>query len=159
MLIERQKGFKRGKSMNPQKGKGDRYIYCTEDSECLNLVMKLNYSAFNCEKCEIYLKSETFMENKKTNKDQETDKVQNPPDGFEKKNQLVTLNDALFGQLKRLTDTTLDDDKLGKEIARSKAVSNLAAQIVQNAKLALEGAKAIKSKEVDREYLMLGSGD
>jgi hypothetical protein len=48
--------------MNPCKGPGVRYIYCPheEDGECLNLVIKKGWSAFNCESCDHYLNSETF---------------------------------------------------------------------------------------------------
>ena len=56
-------------------------------------------------------------------------------------------------------DENLDEKGLQKEILRSKAVSNLAAQIIQNAKLALDGAKAIKAGQVDGDTLMLGRGD
>jgi hypothetical protein len=48
--------------MNPTKGEGVRYIYCPHDGgECLDLVIERNWSAFNCECCEIYLKSESAL--------------------------------------------------------------------------------------------------
>ena len=75
------------------------------------------------------------------------------------KSQLIDLNDALFKQMDRLTNDALTNDQLQKEIARSKAVSNLAAQVVQNAKLVLEAARAIKLGEVDSKTLMLGRGE
>ena len=77
----------------------------------------------------------------------------------DKKNQLIDLNNSLFAQMDRLTSGDLDEKGLQKEILRSKAVSNLAAMIIQNAKLALEGSKALKAGQVDGDNLMLGRGD
>jgi hypothetical protein len=149
--------------MNPAKGKGERYIYCQHDGgECLNTAIKNGWRAYNCESCEVYLKSPEFeqkqIKNKKLkNKEQEEMAGQTTVINNDK-NQLIDLNEALFKQMNRLTDESLSDEALQKEIQRSKAVSNLASQIVQNAKLALEGAKAIKSGEVDSGTLMLGRG-
>lgn len=52
--------------MNPAKGKGERYIYCQHEAEgdCLAVVVRKGWSAFNCEACEVYLKSETYREKK-----------------------------------------------------------------------------------------------
>jgi hypothetical protein len=151
--------------MNPTKGKGERYIHCQHDSECLDLVIKKGWNAFNCGGCEVYLQSETYKQmqveiikkGKKENVEMagQNGIIINP----DEKNQLRDLNNALFSQLDRLTDDDLNDEKLQKEILRSKAVSNLAAQIIQNARLALEGAKAIKAGEVDRGTLMIGRGE
>lgn len=151
--------------MNPTKGKGKRYIYCPRDSECISLVLQKHYNAFNCEKCEIYLKSDEYQDTaakaKKKQKEKEKKEMAGQTTVIEpdKKNQLIDLNNALFRQLDRLTDEKLNEEGLKKEILRSKAVSNLAAQIVQNAKLVLEGAKAIKAGEVDKGTLMLGRGN
>lgn len=150
--------------MNPIKGHGERYIYCNQDSECLDAVAKKGWLAFHCGQCPIYLQSPEFEQKqfdykKKKNKEMEKMAEQRKPEAFtDGKNQLIDLNDALFKQMDRLTDKDLSDEGLQKEILRSKAVSNLAAQIVQNAKLALEGAKAIKAGAVDSGTLMLGRG-
>ena len=46
--------------MNPTKGKGQRYIYCPHDGgACLDMVIKHGWSTFNCEKCAIYMNSES----------------------------------------------------------------------------------------------------
>lgn len=157
--------------MIPTKGKGERYIHCPHDGgECLDLVIKKGWSAFNCGQCEVYLQSDTYAE--KMLKKKKMDSRLHGNDGCEnkneeirssymadKKNQLIDLNDSLFAQMDRLTSEELDEKGLQKEILRSKAVSNLAAQIIQNAKLALEGSKAMKAGLVDGDNLMLGRGD
>jgi hypothetical protein len=52
--------------MNPAKGKGERYIYCQHEAEgdCLSIVAHKGWTAFNCERCEVYLKSDTYREKK-----------------------------------------------------------------------------------------------
>lgn len=46
--------------MNPTKGKGIRYIYCPHDGgACLDMVAKQGWLTFNCEKCAIYMNSES----------------------------------------------------------------------------------------------------
>jgi len=57
------------------------------------------------------------------------------------KNTLSDLNNHLFAQLERLSDETIDQDVLNKEIERSKAISTVAKTIIENAKTSLEGAK------------------
>lgn len=56
-------------------------------------------------------------------------------------NKLSDLNNYLFEQIERLQDDDQTDEQLEKEIQRSKAVSGIAAQIVNNAKLALDAQK------------------
>lgn len=57
------------------------------------------------------------------------------------KNTLTDLNNYLFETLERLTDDSLTDDELDKEILRSKAVTNVAETIIQNGHLALSTMK------------------
>ncbi|MCG7586854.1 hypothetical protein [Photobacterium sp. OFAV2-7] len=57
------------------------------------------------------------------------------------KNQLVDLNNHLFAQMERLSDESLNADELQKEIERSKAVSSVSKQIIENASLVLDGMK------------------
>lgn len=54
------------------------------------------------------------------------------------RNKLSDLNDHLFMQLERLGDEDLKDDELQKEITRAKAITNTAAQIINNASLVLK---------------------
>lgn len=54
-------------------------------------------------------------------------------------NKLTDLNDALHAQLQRLESAS--GDNLKGEIERSRAVSGIAKNIVENAKLALEGER------------------
>ncbi|UTV30887.1 hypothetical protein [Photobacterium atrarenae] len=57
------------------------------------------------------------------------------------KNQLIDLNNHLFEQLERLNDESLNGDRLSQEIERSKAISQVSNQIIQNASLSLQGEK------------------
>lgn len=57
------------------------------------------------------------------------------------KNKIQDLNDHLFAQLERLNDEDLTQEDLDKEITRSKAVSGIASQIINNARLALDATK------------------
>lgn len=67
------------------------------------------------------------------------------------RNKLSDLNNHLFMQLERLGDEDLKDDDLQKEIARAKAITNTAAQIINNASLVL------KSQEFLHEYGLTGN--
>lgn len=57
------------------------------------------------------------------------------------KNKIQDLNDHLFAQLERLNDEELTAEDLEKEINRSKAVTAISNQIINNAKLALDATK------------------
>lgn len=59
------------------------------------------------------------------------------------KNTLNDLNNALFEQLERLQDDEAmkDDAAFEKEITRSKAITNIAAQIIQNGNLSLRACQ------------------
>lgn len=57
------------------------------------------------------------------------------------KNKLTDLNDHLFAQLERLNDEDLTEDKLNKEIQRSKALTDIAKPIIANAQLILDAQK------------------
>lgn len=59
------------------------------------------------------------------------------------KNKLTDLNDHLFAQLERLSDESLSADALQAEIERSKAVSQIAGQVISNAKLVLDANVAV----------------
>lgn len=69
------------------------------------------------------------------------------------KNKLTDLNDHLFAQLERLNDETLEGEALEKEIARSKAVTDVSKSIVSNASLQLDALK------LKAEYQGLGKDE
>lgn len=54
------------------------------------------------------------------------------------KNTLTDLNNYLFEELERLTDDSLNDEQLQKEITRSQEVTSVATTIIQNGALALK---------------------
>ncbi|MGU5684425.1 hypothetical protein ACV1DN_09460 [Aeromonas allosaccharophila] len=60
------------------------------------------------------------------------------------KNKLTDLNNHLFAQLERLGDEQLRGEALKEEIDRSKAITQVAGQIVNNARLALDAQIAVR---------------
>ena len=57
------------------------------------------------------------------------------------RNTLGDLNNHLFMQLERLGDEDLNSDDLLKEIARSKAISDIAKNVIENANVVLQAQK------------------
>ncbi|MDP2590211.1 hypothetical protein Q8W41_11995 [Vibrio splendidus] len=57
------------------------------------------------------------------------------------KNKLVDLNNHFFAQMKCLSDEDITDDKLNEEIYRSKALTTVSKQIIDNVRLALDTKK------------------
>jgi len=72
------------------------------------------------------------------------------------KNKLIDLNNHMFAQLERLSDEDIKEDQLAVEINRSKAISQLATQIISNAKLALDAHKSINDGLIKSAPEMIG---
>ncbi len=72
------------------------------------------------------------------------------------KNKLIDLNNHLFAQMERLSDEELQGDKLCEEIQRSRTISALAAQIIANARLALDARIAVNDGLIKNPPKMLG---
>ena len=61
------------------------------------------------------------------------------------KNKLSDLEDHLFAQIERLDDDKLKGENLANEVAKAKAISGLASQIINSRKLTLEAVKLVTS--------------
>ncbi len=72
------------------------------------------------------------------------------------KNKLVDLNNHLFAQMERLSDEDITHDKMKEEIDRSKAITNLAAQMIANARLVLDAQVKINDGLIKKPPAMLG---
>ncbi|EOV1173334.1 hypothetical protein ACOLZ1_002867 [Vibrio fluvialis] len=57
------------------------------------------------------------------------------------KNQLTDFNNHLFAQIERLSEEGLKGQALEMEVARTKAITSVSQQIVNNAQLVLQGTK------------------
>lgn len=57
------------------------------------------------------------------------------------KNKLTDLNDHLFAQMERLSDESLSDEDIDKEVKRAGALVSVADKITSNADLQLKAAK------------------
>lgn len=55
-------------------------------------------------------------------------------------NKLSDLNNHLFAQLERLSDEDLSTEQLEMEMKRAKSINGVAKNIIDNAKVTLEGA-------------------
>ncbi len=58
------------------------------------------------------------------------------------KNKLIDLNNHLFAQLERLSEEDISEEDLKKEISRTKAVTGVSKQIIENGRLVLDGQRA-----------------
>lgn len=74
------------------------------------------------------------------------------------KNKLIDLNNHLFSQLERLSDEETKGESLKEEILRSRAISAVAAQIIDNARLALDAQKAMDNS-IRKMPPMIGIAD
>lgn len=66
------------------------------------------------------------------------------------KNTLNDLNNFLFSQLERLDNPELTEDELRLEIKRSKSMSQISKNIIQNAQLSLSAKKYLDSYGEER---------
>ena len=66
--------------------------------------------------------------------------------GVKMRNKLTDLNNYLFEQLERLNDDDLSEEEFKREIARSKAVTDVSNAIINNANIALKGAKFLEEQ-------------
>ena len=69
------------------------------------------------------------------------------------KNKLTDLNDHLFAQLGRLSDEAMTPEQTSIEAKRSKAMVDVADQIIRNASLQVQAAKLVSEKASIRPYL------
>lgn len=70
------------------------------------------------------------------------------------KNKLIDLNNHLFMQLERLGDEDLSNEELEKEIKRTKALTDVSEQIIENANTALRAAKLAAEYGGDYEGML-----
>lgn len=83
--------------------------------------------------------------------------------GGKVKNKLTDLNNYLFEQLERLNDDELTEEGFEKELKRSKAVTDIASNIIHNAKTVLEAQKFYEDLGFDfistnSAKMLLGAG-
>lgn len=57
------------------------------------------------------------------------------------KNKLTDLNDHLFMALERVNYDDLSEEELKREIARSKMITSIAQQVINNAKTVIQASK------------------
>lgn len=62
------------------------------------------------------------------------------------RNNLTDLNNHLFEQIERLNDEELQGEALKEEIKRSKAIEDVAKQIINNGRLVLDSQKFVDNR-------------
>lgn len=75
------------------------------------------------------------------------------------RNKLSDLNNHLFEQLERLNDPELEGDALEAEIERSRAVSDISRQVIDNGRLVLSAAKMRAQMSGGGEFPKMLSGE
>lgn len=68
-------------------------------------------------------------------------------------NDLTSLNNYLFEELERLNDDEELEKNLDKELKRSKAISSIAKNIIDNANVVLEAAKLQNEYGIEKKEL------
>ena len=66
------------------------------------------------------------------------------------KNTLTDLNNYLFETLERLTDDSMSEEDLQKEITRSEAITSVAETIIRNGELSLKALRHVEEYGQDR---------
>lgn len=66
------------------------------------------------------------------------------------RNKISDLNNHLFSQLEKLNDDNLTGNELTMECKRAKAMSGIAAQILNSTRLTLEAMKMVNNDSVNR---------
>jgi hypothetical protein len=79
-------------------------------------------------------------------------------------NTLSDLNNHLFAQLERLGDEDMNMNELSQEIERARAISYIAKNVIENAKVALDGAQfrvdhLDQNKELPEQFKDNRNGD
>jgi len=72
------------------------------------------------------------------------------------KNKLSDLNDHLFAQIERLGEESLEGEQLERELARTKGITDVAKEIIANARLALDAEKLIAHGDLREGAKLLG---
>jgi hypothetical protein len=73
------------------------------------------------------------------------------------RNTLADLNNHLFAQMERLSDEDLTQDDLNKEIDRTKAITSVSTQIIENAQTVLSANRLmISAKDQGITHAMEG---
>lgn len=90
----------------------------------------------------------TVVTNNSSSLTAEEKEIKSGREDMQMKNKLTNLNDHLFSQLERLSDVNLKGDNLAEEISRSKAVSQIAGQIIFGGKLALDAQTVLRDGEI-----------
>ncbi len=74
------------------------------------------------------------------------------------RNKLSDLNDILFETLERLNDEDLEGEKADSEVRKAKAITSVAGQIVQSAKVSLKAMQLLADGKLRNEDVpeMLG---
>lgn len=65
------------------------------------------------------------------------------------RNKITDLNLHLFEQMERMSDEDLTEEQFAKELERSKQISNLAKNIIENNKTAIEALKLAEKAGID----------
>jgi hypothetical protein len=63
-------------------------------------------------------------------------------------NKVTDLNNHLFAQLERLSDEEISSEELDKEVIRSKAITQVAGQIIKANKLTIDAMKLVANGSV-----------